>query len=122
MTDKNINQDSNKELSDKTKLPELKPGLTVAVHQKIKEINSKGEEKERVQVFEGMIIGVKKAKSQTGTFTIRKISDNVGVEKIIPINSPNILKVEIKKKAKVRRAKLNYLKTFKKKLKEKKVA
>lgn len=106
----------------KTKLPILKPGLTISVHQKIKELNAKGEEKERTQVFEGMVIAVRKPKSKEGTFTIRKISNNVGVEKIIPLNSPNIQKIEIKKKAKVRRAKLYFTRNNKKRLKEKKVA
>src|SRR5574344_1414274 len=101
-----------------TKL-ELKPGMTVRVHQKIKELNSKGEEKERVQYFEGMIIARKHGKEKGSTITVRKISDGVGVEKIFPLNLPTITKIEIKKVADVRRAKLNYLKKgYKKRLKE----
>ena len=99
---------------------ELKPGLTVRVYQKIKELNSKGEEKERVQYFEGIIIARKHNKEIGATITVRKVSDGIGVEKIFPLNLPTITKVEIKKKAEVHRAKLTFLKKgFKKKLKEK---
>ncbi len=99
---------------------ELKPGLTVRVYQKIKELNSKGEEKERVQYFEGIIIARKHNKEVGATITVRKVSDGVGVEKIFPINLPTITKIEIKKEAKVRQAKLYYLRSdYKKKLKEK---
>ena len=106
--DKTITQDS-----------ELKPGMTVRIYQKIKELNSKGEEKERIQYFEGMIIARKHGKEKGSTITVRKISDGVGVEKIFPLNLPTITKIEIKKVADVRRAKLNYLKKgYKKRLKE----
>ena len=102
-----------------TKL-ELKPGMTGRVYQKIKELNSKGEEKERVQYFEGMIIARKHNKEVGATITVRKISDGIGVEKIFPLNLPTITKIEIKKEAKVKRAKLYYLRDgYKKKLKEK---
>ena len=95
------------------------PGMTVKVHQKIKETNPKGEEKERIQVFEGMVIK-RKGRNQTGaTVTVRKVSDGIGVEKIFPINLPSIAKVEKLKQAEVHRAKLYYLRTYKKKLKEK---
>lgn len=106
--DKTVTQDS-----------ELKPGMTVRVHQKIKELNTKGEEKERIQYFEGMIIARKHGKEIGSTITVRKISDGIGVEKIFPLNLPTITKVEIKKVAQVRRAKLGYLKNgYKKRLKE----
>lgn len=99
---------------------ELKPGLTVRVYQKIKELNSKGEEKERVQYFEGIIIARKHNKEIGATITVRKVSDGVGVEKIFPLNLPTITKVEVKKIAEVKRAKLTFLKKgYKKKLKEK---
>ena len=102
-----------------TKL-ELKPGMTIRVYQKIKELNSKGEEKERVQYFEGMIIAHKHNKEKGATITVRKVSDGVGVEKIFPLNLPTITKIEIKKQATVNRAKLYYLRDgYKKKLKEK---
>src|SRR3989338_4801246 len=95
------------------------PGMTIKVHQKIKETNPKGEEKERIQVFEGMVIKRKGGNSTGATVTVRKISNGVGVEKIYPINVPSVAKVEKVKQAVVRRAKLYYLRTFKKKLKEK---
>ena len=102
-----------------TKL-ELKPGMTVRVYQKIKELNSKGEEKERIQYFEGMIIARKHNKEIGATIKVRKVSDGIGVEKIFPLNLPTITKIEIKKQAKVKRAKLYYLRgEYKKKLKEK---
>ncbi|MBI4253041.1 50S ribosomal protein L19 [Candidatus Uhrbacteria bacterium] len=98
------------------------PGMTIRVHQKIKDVNPKGEEKERVQVFEGMVLARKHGKESGATLTVRKISNGVGVEKIFPISLPSIVKVEKKKQAKVRRAKLGYLRTAKKKLKEKVLA
>ena len=99
---------------------ELKHGLTVRVYQKIKELNSKGEEKERVQYFEGLIIARKHNKEKGATITVRKVSDGVGVEKIFPLNLPTITKIEIKKEAKVKKAKLYYLRSgYKKRLKEK---
>jgi large subunit ribosomal protein L19 len=102
-----------------TKL-DLKPGMTVRVHQKIKELNSKGEEKERIQYFEGMIIARKHNKETGATITVRKVSEGVGVEKIFPLNLPTITKIEIKRQAEVKRAKLYYLRgNYKKKLKEK---
>jgi large subunit ribosomal protein L19 len=104
-------------------IPDLKPGMTVKVYQKIKELNLKGEEKERIQFFEGMIIAKKHGKEAGGTITVRKVSDGIGVEKIFPLNLPTITKIEIKKQAEVRRAKLYYLKRgYKKKLKEKKIS
>lgn len=98
---------------------ELKPGMTVRVYQKIKEVNIKGEEKERIQYFEGMIIARKHNKEIGGTITVRKVSDGVGVEKIFPLNLPSIDKIEVKKIAKVSRAKLYFLRRgYKKKFKE----
>ena len=78
-------------------------GDTVKVYGKIKE-----GEKERIQVFEGVVIKVQNG-SVRKTFTVRKTSNGVGVEKTWPIYSPNIEKVEVVRKGKVRRAKLNYL-------------
>ena len=99
---------------------DLKPGMTVRVHQKIKELNTKGEEKERIQYFEGLIIARKHNKEKGGTITVRKVSDGIGVEKIFPINLPSITKIEVKKIAQVNRAKLYYLRDgYKKRLKEK---
>ena len=102
---------------------ELKPGMTIRVYQKIKELNAKGEEKERTQFFEGMIIARKHGREKGGTITVRKISNGVGVEKIFPLNLPTIEKIEIKRQAKVRRAKLYFLRDgYKKRFKEKVLA
>ncbi len=95
------------------------PGMTIRVHQKIKDVNQRGEEKERVQMYEGMVIKRKGGRQTGATVTVRKISNGVGVEKIFPIFLPSIVKVEKVKQAQVRRAKLYYLRTAKKKLKEK---
>jgi large subunit ribosomal protein L19 len=85
--------------------PEVRPGYTVRVHQKVVE-----GEKERIQVFEGLVISVHKGRCVAdGSFTVRKIVENVGVEKVFPICSPNVTKVEVIKVAKVRRAKLFFL-------------
>ncbi|MCF7794866.1 50S ribosomal protein L19 [Patescibacteria group bacterium] len=97
----------------------LKPGMTVRVYQKIKEVNIKGEEKERIQYFEGMIIARKHNNEIGGTITVRKVSEGVGVEKIFPLNLPSIDKIEVKKIAKVSRAKLYFLRRgYKKRFKE----
>jgi large subunit ribosomal protein L19 len=112
-----------KEKNANEAIPELNPGMTVRVYQKIKELNSKGEEKERTQFFDGIIIAKKHGKEVGGTITVRKVSNGVGVEKIFPLNLPTIEKIEIKKAADVRRAKLTFLKKgYKKKLKEKAVS
>ncbi len=102
----------------KTGYPEIKPGMTVKVHQIIKEKNQKGEEKERIQTYEGMVIGRQHGLEPGATITVRKISDNIGVEKIFPLYSPVIANIEVVKTARVRRAKLGYLKNYKKRLKE----
>lgn len=96
----------------------LASGMIVKVHQKIKETNTKGEEKERVQLFEGIILAVKHGKESGATITVRKVSNGVGVEKIFPINSPIIAKIELVRKMKVRRAKPFFLRDHKKKLRE----
>lgn len=114
--------DKSTEVKDEKLIPTLKPGMTIRVFQKIKELNIKGEEKERTQYFEGMIIAKKHGKEIGGTITVRKVSDGIGVEKIFPLNLPTITKIEIKKQAKVRRAKLSFLKKgYKKRLKEQKI-
>jgi len=99
--------------NSKKELPDIRPGYTVKVHQKIKE-----GDKERIQIFEGIILSRHGGKNINATITVRKISAGVGVEKIFPLYSPTITKIEIVKKARVRRAKLYYLKGYKKKLKE----
>ncbi len=102
-------------------MTELKPGMTVRVHQKIKEVTPKGDEKERVQVFEGMILSLRGA-GASKTMTVRKISGGIGVEKIYPLNLPSIAKIEPVKAAKVRKAKLYHLRGSKKRLKETAIA
>lgn len=97
---------------------ELKPGMVVKVHQKIKEKNTKGEEKQRIQVFEGIVIALKHGSEPGATVTVRKVSNGVGVEKIFPINSPVVAKIEKVKQMKVRQSRPYYLRTHKKKLKE----
>jgi len=111
-----------KENNTKEAIPDIKSGMTVRIYQKIKELNIKGEEKERIQYFEGLVIAKKHGKEKGGTITVRKISNGIAVEKIFPLNLPTIEKIEIKKQAKTRRAKLYFLKNkYKKRLKEKKV-
>ena len=95
-------------------LPDFEIGDTVRVHVKVIE-----GEKERVQVFEGIVIARKGTKTRE-TFTVRKISYGVGVERIFPVHSPTIAKIEVVRKGKVRRAKLYYLRD--KKGKQAKVA
>lgn len=104
----------------KAELPEIKPGMTVKVHQKITEKGPKGE-KERIQVFEGIVLAKKHGLEKGATITVRKISDGIGVEKIFPIHSPNIVKIQPVKQAKVRQAKLYYLRSHKKRLRENKI-
>jgi large subunit ribosomal protein L19 len=97
----------------------IKPGMTVRVHEKLKEKTEKGE-KERIQIFEGIVLARHGGNQPTATITVRKIgADNIGVEKIYPLSAPTIVKIEPVKQAKVRRAKLYYLRNYKKKLKEK---
>jgi len=100
---------------------DIQPGMTVRVHEKIREKNAKGEEKERVQVFEGMVLAHKHGKEAGATITVRKVSDGIGVEKIFPLHSPSIVKIQAVKQAKVRRAKLGYMRTSKKRLSETKI-
>ncbi len=91
-------------------IPEIQPGWLIKVFQKVKE-----GAKERVAPFEGLVIAKKHGREAGGTFTVRKIISGVGVEKIFPIYSPTIEKIEIIKKARVRRAKLYYLRKKSKK-------
>lgn len=87
----------------RTDLPELCIGDTVKVHVKVKEGN-----RERIQVFEGTII-CKKHGGISETFTVRRVSYGVGVERTFPVNSPKIAKIEVVRKGRVRRAKLYYI-------------
>ena len=87
----------------KSELPSFKAGDRVTVHYKIKEGN-----KERIQLFQGDVIQRRNA-GLNETFTVRKISNGVGVERIFPVHSPNIDKIEVNKIGKVRRARIYYL-------------
>ena len=87
----------------KEQVPEFSVGDTVKVSNRIKE-----GEKSRIQVFEGVVIKVQN-ESNRATFTVRKLSNGVGVEKSWPLHSPNVEKVEVVRRGKVRRARLNYL-------------
>lgn len=96
----------------------IKPGMTVRVHEKLREQTEKGE-KERIQIFEGIVIARHGGLRPQATVTVRKIAaNNVGVEKIYPLNAPSVAKIEPIKQARVQRAKLYFLRTYKKKLKE----
>ncbi len=104
------------------KAMDVRAGQTVRVHERLKDVTPKGEVRERIQIFEGIILGIKGA-GPSRTLTIRKISSGgFAVEKIYPVNSPVIAKIELVKTAKVRRAKLSFLSNatsgFKRKLKE----
>ena len=89
--------------ADKT-LPDIRPGQTITVFQKIKEGN-----KERIQPYKGLVIARKHGKGINATITVRRVSGGIGVERIFPIHSPTIEKIEITGQTKVRRAKLYYL-------------
>lgn len=92
----------------KNDLPDIRPGDTVRVQKKIKE---KG--KDKIQAFEGMVIARKHGKGISATITVRKVLSGVGVEKIFPLHSPLIQKIEVLGRSKVRRAKLYYLREAK---------
>ena len=88
----------------KAEVPQFRVGDTVKVYAKIKEGN-----RERVQIFEGTVLKKQGGSSVRATFTVRKNSNGIGVEKTWPIHSPNVEKVEVVRRGKVRRAKLTYL-------------
>ena len=102
--------------------PDFKAGDTVTVAYKIKEESAKGEAKERIQKFRGIVIQ-KRGAGISKTFTVRKISNGIGVERIFPFNSPFIDSIEVNKVGKVRRARIYYLRGLtgkKARIKEKK--
>ncbi|WP_109833288.1 50S ribosomal protein L19 [Reichenbachiella versicolor] len=88
----------------RAELPSFAAGDTVNIHVKIKEGN-----KERIQQFQGTVMQIKNPNSNGETFTVRKISSGIAVERIFPLLSPNIEKIEVLRKGKVRRARLYYL-------------
>ena len=89
-------------------MPDIRPGDTVKVHQKIKE-----GDKERIQIFEGLVIARKHGQGISSTITVRKVVESIGVERIFPVHSPSVAKIEVVKSGKVRRSKLYYLRTAK---------
>jgi large subunit ribosomal protein L19 len=106
-----------KEITAETSFPEFKAGDTITVNYKIKEGN-----KERIQQFRGVVIQ-RRGKGVTATFTVRKMSGNIGVERIFPVNSPFIDSIEVNKVGAVRRARIFYFRNLtgkKAKIKEKK--
>ena len=88
----------------RTDLPEIRPGDTVRVHQKVKE-----GDKERVTQFEGLVIARKHGNGITATYIVRKVVDGIGVERTFPLHSPTITKVDVLRHSKTRRAKLYYI-------------
>ncbi len=88
----------------KTDIPEFSAGDVVRVHQKIKE-----GEKTRIQIFEGVVIARRGGKGINATFTVRRIASGVGVERIFPLHSPNIAKIEVSRPGRVRTAKIYYV-------------
>ncbi len=86
---------------------DFRAGDTIKVHQKIKESNGKT----RVQLFEGLVLARRHGSEAGGTFTVRRVASGVGVEKIFPLYSPNIEKIEVVKRAKTRRSKLFHIRT-----------
>ena len=90
-------------------LPAFRPGDTIRVHVRLKEAEG---EKERIQPFEGVVIS-KRGQTAGATFTVRRVSFSIGVERIFPINSPTISSIEVLHQGRVRRAKLYYLRGLK---------
>jgi len=105
----------------KKEIPDIRPGDEVRVYQKFKEAPKESKlptgqaEKEKIQIFEGIVISRKHGKEIGATITIRKEISGIGVERIFPLHSPTIEKIEILKRGKVRRAKLYYLRKAKEK-------
>ena len=102
-----MNAVENVERGQLAQRPAIKPGDTVKVHVKVRE-----GDKERIQVFEGMVIGMHRGGARA-TFTVRKVSFGQGVERIFPLHSPTIAKVDVVRSARVRRAKLYFLRSLK---------
>ena len=112
MTEETKKEENNIETEVKKEIPDIKPGDTVKVYQKITDVKD-DKIKERIQVFEGVVLAKKHGKGISATITVRKVIDGVGVERIFPLHSPFIEKIEIVRSSKVRRAKLYYLREAK---------
>jgi len=97
---------------------DIKPGMTVQVHEKLREKGAKTQ-KDRVQIFEGIVLARHGGNQPEATITVRKMgADHIGVEKVYPLNAPTVTKIVPVKQAKVNRAKLYFLRGYKKRLKE----
>ena len=99
------------------KTSQIETGMTIRVHQKIKDVSKTGEEKERVQIYEGLVLAVG-GKGVAKTMTVRKIASGVGVERIFPLNLPSIVKIELVKMIKTSRNNIAFVRTSKKRFKE----
>ena len=99
----NLEKEQMEKLTAGKNIPNFKPGDTLKVHTKVKE-----GDRERIQVYEGVCIA-RKNDGLNSSFTVRKISFGEGVERVFPLYSPNVAKIEVARIGKVRRAKLNYL-------------
>ena len=104
-----IEKITNKQL--RNDIPEFRVGDTVRVGVKISEKDSKGNEKVRIQAFEGLVMAIQ-GSGVSKNFIVRKVSSGVGVERTFPVNSPIIDTIEVVRKGRVRRAKLNYIRTM----------
>ena len=92
-------------------VPEFRPGDTVRVHVRLREVEvekEKEKEKERIQAFEGVVIS-RRGRLSSATFTVRRVSFGIGVERIFPVHSPMIASIEVIRRGRVRRSKLYYL-------------
>ena len=96
---------------------QIETGMTIRIHQKIKETGADGKEKERVQAYEGLVIKVG-GNGVGKSMTVRKIASGVGVEKIFPINHPSIAKIELTKMIRARRKDISFVRDSKKRLRE----
>ena len=96
---------------------QVRTGMTVRIHQKIKETAPNGEEKERVQVYEGIVMNMSGVSSRR-TMTVRKISSGVGVERIFPLSLPSLVKMEVTKVAQVRRKNISFIRHTKKRFRD----
>ncbi len=95
----------------------VETGMVIRIHEKIQDVNAKGEPRERIQIFEGLVTSTRGA-GASKSFVVRKESNGFGVEKIFPASSPVIVKIDVVKRYKVRKRKLNFMKDFGRKLRE----